>query len=705
MENNKIPQTKEEILEDLEIEQAFRQVTGQPEAPLEATQVFPIVDESMIPDILPQEDFFPEEAPVPQKPSFLDTALAFYEKNKQPVLIGTCVLALVLILSVIGALVFSGSGNDPYDGKILRNVTIADVNVGGMTRSEAIDAVKAVTDDTFTKEDMVIELKDITLRLTPKDTKAKLDVKAAVNAAYDYGRTGTKQEQEAAYEASLTGNHTIGLLPYLRLEDDYILGILNDYADSIGSVMTQPSYELEGKMPSLSTEDFDENEPCQTLVITMGTPGIGFDVEHLFEQILDAYSLNEFLVEMKEVQLDATPDEPDLEKIANEICVAPVNATVDMQKYEPVPGTYGYGFDMAEAQKLVDKAEYGETVRIRMEYIEPEILDSDVFFRDTLGSCETKHTNNENRNTNLRLACAALNGLVLNPGEDFSFNQTLGKRTAEKGYKPAPAFSGDKLVDSIGGGICQISTTLYNAVLLSDLEITERHCHGMTVSYVPLGLDATVSWNGPDFKFRNNSNFPIEIEAEVSGGYVKIQILGTDEKDYYVKMEAETVSINEPKTVYENHSADSGYKDGQVLDHGTTGYYAKSYKLKYDKETGELLSRDFEAHSRYITKDKIVVKIIQEETTPPTTEETVPPTTETQPTEPAPSETTKPTEPAPSETTKPTEPAPSETTKPTEPAPPETTTPPETKAPDPTPTESQAPAPSASADDGEGATE
>lgn len=694
MEENNISQTKEEILEDLEIEQAFRQVTGQPEPPLEATRVFPFVDESMLEQSLSEEDPFFQEPDIPEKASVWDTLLNFYEQNKQAVLIGTCVLALVLILVVIGSVVFGG-GSDPYVGKILRNVTIADINVGGMTRSEAIDAVKEVTDRTYTKKDMVIELEDVTLTLSPKDTKAKLDVKAAVNAAYDYGRIGTKEEQEAAYQASLTGNHTIGLLPYLRLDDAYILDVLNDYAQSIGSVMTQPSYELEGKMPSLSTEDFDENQPCQTLVITMGTPGIGFDVDTLFEQILDAYSLNEFLVEMQGVQLDATPDEPDLEAIAEEICVEPVNATVDMQKYEPVPGTYGYGFDMAKARKLVDQADYGETVRISMEYIEPEILDSDVFFRDTLGSCETKHTNNENRNTNLRLACAALNGLVLNPGEDFSFNETLGKRTAEKGYKPAPAYSGDKLVDSVGGGICQISTTLYNAVLLSDLEITERHCHGLTVSYVPLGLDATVSWNGPDFQFRNNTNFPVQIAAEVSGGYVKIQILGTDEKDYYVKMEAETVSINDPKTVYENHTADSGYTDGQILDHGTTGYYAKSYKLKYDKETGELLSREFEAHSRYITKDKIVVKIIQEETTPPTTEETVPPTTETQPTEPAPSETTKPTEPVPSETTKPTDPAPSETTKPTDPVPPET------KAPDPTPTESQAPVPSVSADDGD----
>ena len=129
-------------------------------------------------------------------------------------------------------------------------------------------------------------------------------------------------------------------------------------------------------------------------------------------------------------------------------------------------------------------------------------------------------------------------------------------------------------MDSIGGGVCQGSTTLYNCVLLADLEVVHRLCHGATVTYVPLGLDATVNWGTTDFKFRNNFHFPIKLQAEVSDGYVKMKILGTDEKDYYIEME-------------------SRWSDDDVA------IYAVSYKRKYDKETGELISREREAFSTY----------------------------------------------------------------------------------------------------------
>ena len=124
---------------------------------------------------------------------------------------------------------------------------------------------------------------------------------------------------------------------------------------------------------------------------------------------------------------------------------------------------------------------------------------------------------------------------MLNPGETFSYNATLGERTTGKGYKSAPAYSGDDLVNQVGGGICQVSSTLYCSTLLADLENVSRTNHRIPVNYINYGMDATVSWRSPDFKFRNNTNYPIQLEASVSGGYVNVQILGTDEKDYYVK--------------------------------------------------------------------------------------------------------------------------------------------------------------------------
>lgn len=608
-------------------------------------------------------------------PPFLEKLLGFAGQNRKVLLVSACAVVLVLLISII-CVIFFGSTSDPYDGLILNNVTIAGVNVGGMTRSEAEAAVRAVTDGTYTKQDMVVELPDTTLRLSPKDTKVKLDVKAAVKAAYDYGRTGTQAEQKEAYESSFTGNHIIGLLPYLGLDEEYIWTVLNDYGSQFSSLFTETKYEVVGEMPPLSTDEFSESNPCQTLVITMGTPGLGVDLETLYDSILDAYSFNQFLVVGEGPGEESEPKALDLMAIYEELYIAPVDASVDSQTFEPIPGSYGYDFDLAKAQLLLNTAQYGQILEIPMRYIDPEVTEETVLFRDVLGECQTPHSDNENRTSNLRLACATLNGLVLDPGETFSYNDALGKRTAEKGYLPAPAYSGHDLVDSVGGGICQVSSTLYYCTLLSDLEIVSRVNHGYSVSYIDPGMDATVNWGNPDFQFRNNTNYPIKIEAEVSGGYVKMRILGTDEKDYYVKMEYEITGYINPEILYEEHGPNEGYYDGQILSAGVTGSYVKTYRCKYDKETGKLISRDFEARSSYMGKDILIVRIVEPETEPSTepSEETTPPTETTTP----PPESTEP----PSESTTPPTDAPAPTD------------PPATSNPTPAPTDTPAPAPS-----------
>lgn len=625
----------------------------------------------------------PEEAP-----TFSEKLLAFWDDHRSAVIIGAAAVAAVVVIAILLSVFLGGrSASDPYDNRILNNVTIAGVNVGGMTKSEAVRAVRSVTNDTYTKEDMVIQLPDETITLSPDKTGAKLDVSAAVEAAFSYGRTGSLEDQKRDYEASLTGNHTIGLLPYLGLNEEAIHGVLDAFSDKYSGRFTQSGYTLDGEQPPLDAENFSESNPCQTLVLTMGTPGLGIDMDDLFNRILDAYSLNQFLVTVSNVTTESTPDPLDLDAIYQEFYIAPVGAVSDPQTYEVIPGTYGYGFDLEKAKALLEGAQYGDTVTVPFEYIAPENSGDGLYFQDVLGSCETPHTNSENRNTNLRLACEALNGLVIKPGEVFSYNQSVGQRTTEKGYKPAPAWSGNKLVDTVGGGVCQVSSTLYYCTLLADLEVVDRINHGFASSYIDLGMDATVSWNTVDYKFKNTSNYPIKILAEVSDGYVKMKIMGTDEKDYYIKMEYEITGKQSPKTVYEEHKPGDGYKDGEVLEKGTTGIYVKSYKCKYSKETDKLISRDFEARSSYRTVDKVVVKIIEDETTPP---ETTPP--ETTPPETTPPETT-PQETTPPETTPPGTTPPETTppaTTPPETTPPETT-PPETKAPETTPPETKPP--------------
>lgn len=534
------------------------------------------------------------------------------EKKKgsvgKKILITVCAV-FAAIIAAVGGYIGYAVATDPYDNRILDNVTVTGVNIGGMTRKEAQAALQSATGSTFSQQDMVVSLPHDTITLSAADTGAALDVKGAVRAAYLYGRWGSKAEKQAALAASAETEYALDVSKYLKLDENYIREQLSAYASKYETSLTQYAYHMDGLMPVLEEENFDAGAPCQTLQITLGTPGLGLDMEQIYKDILTAYSHNRFAVTVEDIDPNAKPDPVDLDALLQQYHVEPVNAGLDMEKFCPVPGDYGYTFNLEEAQRIVDAAGYGETVSIPMEYVEPEIKQDNVYCREILGECQTPHTDNENRNENLRIACEKLNGIILQPGEELSYNETLGERTKENGWKPAPAYSGTTLVDSYGGGICQVSSTLYYCALLSDLEIVSRINHGFSVSYIDLGMDATVSWGNPDFVFKNNTNFPIKIEAWVEEGYVNMRIWGTIEKDYYVKMEYEIVGGENPAVTYQTHSADSGYYDGQVLYPGVFGPYVKTYRCKYDRETDELISRDFEARSHYMSTAKIVVKI------------------------------------------------------------------------------------------------
>lgn len=670
------------VIDEAQIEEAIRQVQTQQDVPPQQTfESLPPLPVSRPKkeefDLLPEDldSFFDqprqEEPEEEAAPDFIDKMLSFFSslsapgsKKQTAVLLGICGICLLVIVSCI-ALFFAGSA-DPNDGRILDNVYLADIPIGGMTKSEAISAVKEATSHTYGSQDMVIDLSGTQLRLSPKDTGAKLDVKAAVNEAYQYGRTGTKAEKEYIVSLSRTQDYIIGLLPYLDLNQDYIQDTLQSYANDTGSTLTQTTYGLEGREPELSAESFNENAPTQTLVITIGTPGIGFDVKDVFEKVLDAYSLHSFLVTVENVESVKDPDPIDLEKIYEEYYIKPVDASVNLQTFQPIPGSYGYGFDLDDAKKLLAKAKSGDVLRIPMEYIAPDVLEGAAFFQDVLGDHQTRHTSNEDRNTNLRLACEAINGTILDPGETFSFNNIVGQRTSGKGYKTAPADASAKGETVLGGGISQVSSTLYYAAMLSDLDITSRQPNQFAPSFIDYGMDAAVSWDLYDFAFRNNLGYPIQIQAEVSGGYVRVKILGTEERKHYVLMDYAITAVTDPKTEKKEFSFDNpgGYLDGDIIQEGVTGYTVKTYKVKYDLETSQQISRDYVGTTEYASVNKIIAKVLPEETTPPTEAPTtappttVPPTTVPPATEPpAPEETQPSTEPpVPEETEIPTEP-------------------------------------------------
>ena len=283
------------------------------------------------------------------------------------------------------------------------------------------------------------------------------------------------------------------------------------------------------------------------------------------------------------------------------------NAGYDAATGTITPERIGAEFDVTAAQATLDAAAPGETVTIDAEIQLPAVTAEElqgVLFRDVLGQCRTHVSGTAARINNVKLSAAACNGVVLNTGDVFSYNATTGQRTTAKGYQAAPAYVQGETVDEVGGGVCQTSSTLYYACLRSNLEITERYAHRYVPAYIDWGMDATVSWGGPDYKFTNNTNYPIKIVTSYSGGYLTIKILGTNVDGTSVKMTNEVLSTTPWETVYE---------DDDTLPAGTekvtttpyTGYKVKSYRNVYDAN-GKLISSTYEATSDYKVRNKVI---------------------------------------------------------------------------------------------------
>lgn len=462
--------------------------------------------------------------------------------KKTALIIGAACLALL----VIGAAIYLCL---PMPG----GTSVGGLDMSGRPCWKAWSEVKSLH-----PQSLRVALPEEVLTIDPEEYAVRFRVFRAVNAA-------RKQGGE------------ISLRPYLRADEAAIREKLAEYAETYDTQYRETTWHLEGNAPDLKTDCFDSDNAGQTLVVELGLPEAHMDVETVLDGILDAFSLSvlrsgdllEFSVEPEKV-----PETLNVKEVCREVNMEPVDDTPDFTTGGIKPGSYGQGIDEKQLKTAISEANYGETIRIPLTYTPPEVLGENALYQDVLGEYETKHNTNEKRNNNLRLLCQALDGHIIQPGETFSYNEVVGERTAERGYLPAPAYSGNRLTNAVGGGVCQGSTTLYNCVLLADLEVVFRACHGAKVTYVPAGLDASVNWLTTDFQFRNQYRFPVMIRAEVSDGYVKMKLLGTDEKDYYVVMETR-----------------SGDDDLAV--------YARSYKCKYDKTTNELLSREIEAYSTY----------------------------------------------------------------------------------------------------------
>ena len=499
------------------------------------------------------------------------------------VLVSILVIFL-LIISVIFSLININNEN------ILNNVSIMGIDVSNMSQEKAKEAVSEVVNAKLTEE-MVLKKDDYETSLNANQISAQFDVETAVSEAFNIGRDGN----------IITNNYGI-LSTWLFGRD--IECNFNYNEEALDKKIDDVQAKLPGAVVQSSYYIEDED-----LIIVKGKSGLAIKKDELETNILNKikdvnkkYDITTIPTEEKE------PDEINLEQIKNEIYKEPQDAYVSTNPTTVHTHVNGVDFavSMEEAQEIIseDKDEYVIPLKITVPGKTLSDLGEEAF-PDELGTYTTRYDpTNENRSNNLEISAKKINGTIIMPGETFSYNQTVGERTIAEGYKEAGAYAGGRVVQDVGGGICQTSSTLYNAVLLANLEIVDRSNHQFLTSYVPAGRDATVAWGSIDFQFKNTREYPIKIEASVKNGVCTMSIYGIkEETEYEVVIQPVVLSYIPYTTKYED---DSTLEEGKevVEQSGYTGCTSETYRII--KLNGEVVSKTLLSKDTYDPMTRII---------------------------------------------------------------------------------------------------
>lgn len=536
-------------------------------------------------------------------------------KNKKVVIPVGVVILLLLIYLLICIFVQSGD--------FLRNTTINGIKVGSMTKEEAVDALNQQYQN---------DTDDLNLTLLANDQKYNIDVKD--NVSFNASEAVEKVYQEVNNSFFANGYNYF-------VHGKFNAAItINDEEKLLEAVQESKILEYDTKVKT----QYEIKE--KSIVFTKGKDGEKVEQEDVLEKIHNALENYDFKDDIECSLVASKNDDAEMEALHDELLKAAKNATLDKNNnYEIVAEQVGVEYDLDESIQAFHKASDGEKFEVSATIIQPnitkEMLEKNLF-KDVLGTYTTKVSGTAVRKNNVRLAGVKCNNVIVLPGEEFSYNQTVGKRTTAAGFGAAGAYVNGETVDTVGGGICQSSSTIYNAVLLANLQITERTNHSYVSSYVPLGQDATVSWGSLDFKFKNNRDYPIKIAVSYSNSRLTCKIYGTDVDGTTVKIVSERLSTTPYQTVYKDDpTLEEGKEKVDVT--GYSGAKAQTYRKVYDAN-GKLISTTKEAYSVYKRRDKVVLRGTKkkEETKPETTkpntnqetttpeQNTTPNTTETQ---------------------------------------------------------------------------
>ena len=510
-------------------------------------------------------------------------------KNKNITL--SIILVTIAIITIILALMSTiFAVINMKNTKILKGISIGNIDVSELTEEEAAQTLDAVYG---TKADKQIYLKygEYETSVTYEALEVNYQTEKAIQQAYSIGRDGNIFQDNLEILKMWSKGRNIKL--EVTIDTDMIGQIAQNINNSIDDAVVQPSYYLE--------------KDNSKLIVTAGKQGVKVDEKQLVEDIykvLDENTEDEQKIEIPVVK--ATPEKIDIEKVHEEVYKEVQDAYYTKDPFTIHPEEEGIDFDVETAKSIL--AEEKEEYEIPLKITKPSKTVKQIgteAFPDLLATCTTSYkAGNADRTTNLKLAANKINGVVLLPNEEFSYNKVVGERTISAGYKMAATYASGKVVDGLGGGICQISSTLYDAVVFANLNVTTRRNHQFVTSYLPAGKDATVVWGSQDFKFVNSRKYPIRIVATVEGGNATIQIWGIKEDvEYDISIETQKVATIAYTTQYvQDASLPAGQQ--KIVQAGNNGRKVEAYKVM--KLNGKVVSTTLLSKDTYNAMQRIV---------------------------------------------------------------------------------------------------
>lgn len=509
------------------------------------------------------------------------------EKKKSK--LGLILLITIIILILLGTFSTIFAVINIKNEKIIKGIHIAQIDISNMTKEQAKTTIEEIYSK---KEENEIYLKngEFETTTTYKALEVQYKIDEAIEDAYEIGRSGNLfKDNFGIIKAKIQGTQ---IELEATIDEEMLDQVAQNINNSIEGAVIQPSYY--------------RKDNKDKLIITVGKEGLQVDGEELYKRIYKIVKEQQETNIVEIPLITVQPDKINIEKIHQEVYKEVKDAYYTKEPFTIYPEIEGVDFDVENAKLLLE--EQKEEYEIPLIITKPAKTTRNIgteAFPDLLSTFSTNYqASNVNRTTNLRLASNKINGTVLLPGEEFSYNKTVGERTVSAGFKEAAVFNAGRVENGLGGGICQISSTLYDAVVMANLDVTVRRNHQFVTSYVKAGADATVVWGSQDFKFKNTRKYPVRITATVEGGVATVQVWGVKEEvEYDITIETKkTATISYTTQYIQDASLPAGQQ--KVVQSGNNGQKVEAYKVT--KLNGQVISTTLLSKDTYNAMKKIV---------------------------------------------------------------------------------------------------